>query len=163
MKATYFNLLGFAFLAAANPAPRGCPKEHCYTATNECNMPYGGCWDECDSPAERLQTFTKPHCPPSAHPTKPPSWTPTPTPSCSVLSICIDAITVCANGETKGYGGCFDTCTQPTVHPPESLCPPGPATITAATTPAPSTTKKPNPSEKPCTQKDSWKCKPTEW
>ncbi|ORY11408.1 hypothetical protein BCR34DRAFT_601359 [Clohesyomyces aquaticus] len=162
MRPTYLLPLSLALLVAAAPAPTGCPNQHCYTATNECSMSYGGCWDECESPLN-LQTFTKPHCPTSVHPltSEPPHSSPNPTPaptSCSPLMICIDAITVC-NGETMGYGDCFDTCTQKSVDPPP--CKTMPVTITAK----PTSSKKPKPteSEKPCTHAESWMCKPANW
>ncbi|OCK96712.1 uncharacterized protein K441DRAFT_550312 [Cenococcum geophilum 1.58] len=61
----------FANITASAPAPTDCPRTKCYTATNKCDMLYGGrtwqisCWDGCGDMADRLKTFTSPLCPSS--------------------------------------------------------------------------------------------------
>ena len=81
---TFLIFATFANLTASSPAPTDCPRTKCHTATNECNMLYGGrvnlsligsaksnqtwqisCWDECEDIADRLKTFTNPLCPSS--------------------------------------------------------------------------------------------------
>ncbi|KAF2740313.1 hypothetical protein EJ04DRAFT_558858 [Polyplosphaeria fusca] len=171
MKTSYLLACALALLAAAGPAPTDCPRSKCYSATNACNVPYGGCWDECTLSSTQLPTFTIPSCSsvPTATITSPPdaaflanaTATPPPKP-CSPLHICEDWLITC--GGTKSFfGACFDTCSPST--PPTCTKTPVPAPTWPPNN-ATTTTKTRRRVEQPaCTAAPGkpWMCKPANW
>ncbi|KAF2242654.1 hypothetical protein BU26DRAFT_570717 [Trematosphaeria pertusa] len=163
MRATYFLSLSFASLVLSSAVKRDCPQSKCYTATNDCGTPYGGCWDECSMTASEVPTFTAPLC----SETPAPEITPAPTEppmstegGCSPLTLCIDMMTTCGN-QTLLYGGCYDTCTPTTYTPPPCTLPP---VTRPGTAPTPMVTKKPK-NRKPCKAEKgkNWMCAPPGW
>ncbi|KAF3346187.1 hypothetical protein VD0002_g6416 [Verticillium dahliae] len=128
------RLLAFLSLAAGlvTARPATCSEELpaassdcptlCIDGINDCNEPWGGCFNVC-KPEE------SPTMPPCSEPTPTlmPIYHDTPTPTapqsddCSTRSVCADYVNECG----IWYGGCFADCTPwPTFTKPP--CPPGP-------------------------------------
>ncbi|PSN65542.1 hypothetical protein BS50DRAFT_589938 [Corynespora cassiicola Philippines] len=159
----------------ASPARR-CERNKCYTATNECDMAYGGCWDDC---ATQIPTFTQPICGPAptllmaGNYTAPASITMAPSSissdiptlasmnsTCSPLWICVDYVAKCGNSSIM-YGNCYDTCNPITVTPPPCTKPP--VTVTSWPDAASTTTSKIKKQRKPCKAAKAWMCAPADW
>ncbi|OCL10409.1 hypothetical protein AOQ84DRAFT_289371 [Glonium stellatum] len=107
---TFFIFLALTTLTTSSPAPTDCPRTKCYTATNECGIPYGGqvelsCWDECEDASDRLRTFTNPLCS-SSTPLSANSVfaTPTSLPLASITSSGLPSSTDIVVGRLSGAG-----------------------------------------------------------
>ncbi|KAL2351601.1 hypothetical protein BJ546DRAFT_252332 [Cryomyces antarcticus] len=102
-------------MISAKTVRADCPNTVCRTQTNDCGMPYGGCYDNCAG--QFTQYFTAPDCTPTdtATATTTTATDSVITPSadlrsagtssaCIPQSICVDKIDACFHR----YGGCYD-------------------------------------------------------
>lgn len=97
------------------PSPT-CTQEACATYTNECGIPYGGCYPLC--PGNTIPAFTPPPCP-----------TTTTTTTSSYSSRCPTACWDLINSCSMWYGGCSEMCGSYSM--PSFTPPPCPTTTTS--------------------------------